>query len=137
MLYAMFNGMTFFHLRSKKLDYMVKFFSVLSFILLFSLTTNAQNYSTHQVKEGETIEDITKRYHVSASDIYALNPEQKKGLKPNTVLIIPISKAVKPTVTVTKELQGFKTHRTARKETLYSIAKEYGVTEDDIKKHNK
>ena len=116
---------------------MVKFFSVLSFILLFSLTTNAQNYSTHQVKEGETIEDITKRYHVSASDIYALNPEQKKGLKPNTVLIIPISKAVKPTVTVTKELQGFKTHRTARKETLYSIAKEYGVTEDDIKKHNK
>ncbi|MBU3821281.1 LysM peptidoglycan-binding domain-containing protein [Flavobacteriaceae bacterium XHP0103] len=115
---------------------MIKFFSVLSFILLFSFTINAQNYSTHSVKEGETIEGIAKRYYVSPSDIYALNPETKKGLKPNIVLIIPISKANKPIVTVTKELQGFKTHRTSRKETLYGIAKEYGVTEDDIKKYN-
>lgn len=121
----------------EKIDYMIKFFSVLSFILLFSFTTNAQNYTTHDVKEGETIEDIAKRYFVSPIDIYALNPEAKKGPKPNTVLIIPISKAVEPEVTVTKELQGFKTHRTARKETLYSIAKEYGVTEEDIKKHNR
>lgn len=116
---------------------MIKFFSVLSFILVFSFnTTYAQNYSTHQVKEGETIEGIAKRYYVTPLDIYGLNPEAKKGLKPNTVLIIPVSKAVKPTVTTTKELQSFKTHKVSRKETLYGISKQYHVTEDEIKKHN-
>src|SRR5690606_28615041 len=41
-----------------------------------------------------------------------------------------------PTVTTTKELQGFKDHKVARKETLYGISKQYNVTEDEIKKHN-
>ncbi|MGE5944570.1 MAG: LysM peptidoglycan-binding domain-containing protein [Flavobacteriales bacterium] len=116
---------------------MIRFFSVLSFILVLSFnTTYAQNYSTHQVKEGETIESIAKRYYVTPFEIYGLNPEAKRGLKPNTVLIIPISKAVKPTVTTTKELQGFKNHKVSRKETLYGISKQYHVTEDEIKKHN-
>jgi len=122
--------------KALKINYMIKFFSLLSFILFFSFNTYSQNYSTHQVKEGETIEGIAKRYYVTPFDIYGLNPEAKKGLKPNTVLIIPISKAVKPTVTTTKELQGFKDHKVARKETLYGISKQYNVTEDEIKKHN-
>lgn len=115
---------------------MIKFFSVLSFLLVVSLSTYAQNYSTHQVKEGETIESIAKRYYVTPLDIYGLNPEAKRELKPNTVLIIPISKAVKPTITTSKELEGFKEHKVARKETLYGISKEYNVTEDEIKKYN-
>ncbi|MCF7560232.1 LysM peptidoglycan-binding domain-containing protein [Sabulilitoribacter multivorans] len=116
---------------------MNRFLLALIFVFSISFTSlNAQNFSTHQVKEGETIESISKRYYVSPVDIYALNPEAKKGLKPNTVLIIPISKANKPEVTIVKELQGFKEHKTRRKETLYSLSKEYNVTEDEIKKHN-
>lgn len=115
---------------------MIKFFSVVSFILVFSFTTQSQNYSTHPVKEGETIEGISKRYNVTPSDIYGLNPEAKRGLKSNTVLIIPISKAVKTTVATTRQLDGFKSHKVARKETLYGISKQYQVTEDEIKKHN-
>src|SRR5690606_10933054 len=65
---------------------MIKFFSVLSFVLFFGLNSfSAQNKST---------------------------------------------------VTVEKELQGYKTHKTSKKETLFGIAKAYNVTEDDIKKHN-
>ena len=117
---------------------MNKFLTVLCLLLLFSFSTvSAQNFSTHQVKTGETIEEIAKRYYITVSDIYALNPDSKKELKPNTVLIIPISKAVKPKITIVKELQGFKKHKTKRKETLYSLAKKYNVSEDDIKKHNK
>lgn len=117
---------------------MSKFFSIILIALMCSFgTLHAQNFSTHPVKAGETVESIAKRYFVSASDIYSLNPDAKKGLKPNTVLIIPISKANKPTVTVTKELEGFRTHKTKRKETLYSLSKKYGVSEDDIKKYNK
>ncbi|GGZ90630.1 LysM peptidoglycan-binding domain-containing protein [Algibacter mikhailovii] len=96
----------------------------------------AQNFSSHQVKKGETIEEISKRYYLTPLDIYEYNPDAKQGLKPNTVLIIPISKAVKPKVTVTKDLKGFIPHRTKKKQTLYSLAKLYDVTEEDIKKYN-
>ena len=116
---------------------MKRFLLVLILVLGFGFTSvEAQNFSTHQVKQGETIEGIAKRYFVTPSEIYTLNPDAKKELKANTVLIIPISKAKKPKVTEVKELKGFKTHKTKRKETLYSLSKRYNVTEEDIKKHN-
>ena len=116
---------------------MIKFFSVLC--LAFMLQVNAltaQNFSTHQVKKGETIHGIATQYGVSISDIYTLNPDAKKELKANTILIIPISKAKNIEVVTVKELVGYKEHKTNKKETLYSIAKQYDITEDDIKKHN-
>lgn len=112
------------------------FLALIVSLFLGTVSVNAQNYSTHQVKKGETIEDIAKRYYVTPFDIYSLNPDAKKGLKPNTILIIPISKAKKPKVTEIKELQGFKKHKTKRKETLYSISKKYDVAIEDIKKYN-
>ncbi|WP_396600533.1 LysM peptidoglycan-binding domain-containing protein [Algibacter sp. R77976] len=117
---------------------MKRFLLVLVLVLAFGFTgVEAQNFSTHQVKKGETVESIAKHYFVTPVDIYKLNPDAKKALKPNTVLIIPISKANKPKVTINKELQGFKEHKTKRKETLYSLAKKYNVEEEDIKKYNK
>ncbi|MBC3757545.1 LysM peptidoglycan-binding domain-containing protein [Hyunsoonleella sp. SJ7] len=116
---------------------MNRFFRVLIVVLMFGFTSvSAQNYSTHQVKKGETIEEIAKRYFVTPFDIYSLNPDAKKGLKPNTILIIPISKAKKPKITEVKELQGFKKHKTKRKETLFGIAKKYDIAVEDIKKYN-
>ena len=112
---------------------------ILSLVFVFGCAsaTQAQNYKTHKVKSGETIEAIAKQYHVTPFDIYALNPDAKKGLKTNAVLIIPKSKVVPQTnTTVVKELQGFKEHKVRRKETLYSLAKKYNVEQDDIKKHN-
>lgn len=117
---------------------MNKFLLTIILVLVFGfLPLSAQNFSTHKVKTGETVEEIAKKYYVTPSDIYQLNPDAQKELKPNTVLIIPISKSQKPKVTITKELQGFKEHKTKRKETLYSLSKKYGVTEEEIKKHNK
>lgn len=116
---------------------MIKFFSVLCLAFMFNVNAlTAQNFSTHQVKKGETIHGISSRYGVTISDIYALNPDAKKELKANTILIIPISKAKNIEVVSTRELVGYKEHRTSKKETLYSIAKRYDVTEDDIKKYN-
>ena len=98
---------------------MIKFFSVLCLVFILGFNTiNAQNFSTHQVKKGETVTGIANQYGVTTSDIYALNPDAKKELKPNTILIIPISKATKPEVTTNKELVGFKEHKTRRKETI-------------------
>jgi len=109
------------------------------FALCFLFTVNlvsGQNYSTHKVKQGETIEEIAKRYSVTPFDIYSLNPDAKTELKVNSVLIIPKSKIKEPKVTIVKTLNGFKQHKVKRRETLYSLSKKYDVEEEDIKKHN-
>ncbi|MDG5492410.1 LysM peptidoglycan-binding domain-containing protein [Psychroserpens sp. SPM9] len=112
----------------------------LIFILLVvfcSWSTIAQEYKTHKVKQGETIESIAKQYLVTPFDIYALNPDAKKSIDLNTVLIIPDSKVKnEPIPETTKELIGYRKHKVKRKETLYSISKKYNVEIEDIKKHN-
>lgn len=109
--------------------------------MVFSCASaKAQNYKTHKVQVGETLEQIAKHYNVSKSSILALNPDARKELKVSSVLIIPkqgeVVKEPETTTKQTKTLLGFKTHKVKRKETLYSLSKEYGVTQEDIKKHN-
>jgi LysM repeat protein len=116
---------------------MKNFLMALGFVFAFCGTALAQNYKTHKVKPGESIEDIAKTYMVTPFDIYALNPDAKTSLQPNTVLIIPNSKILDKPVEVEEiQLVGYKSHRVKRKETLYSIAQKYNISVDDIKKHN-
>ena len=116
---------------------MKKFFISLCFVLLFCFSAIAQDYKTHRVKVGETIESIAKTYMVTPFDIYALNPDAKTSLEPNIVLIIPKSRILDtPIESQTTKLLGYKTHKVKRRETLYSISKKYNVTVADLKKHN-
>ncbi|WKB81656.1 LysM peptidoglycan-binding domain-containing protein [Cellulophaga lytica] len=131
-----------------------KFFkTVLSFLLILLVTANsyAQKYKTHPVKRGESLESISKTYNVSIEDILVYNKEIKKGQKltPNTILIVPLDKKM---AAVTASLAGdkpvkvtqvkqekpirFIEHKAKKRETLYSLAKQYNVTEDDIKRYN-
>ncbi|OIQ31085.1 MAG: hypothetical protein BM564_00195 [Bacteroidetes bacterium MedPE-SWsnd-G2] len=117
---------------------MKKRFLVFLCCLAIQFVVQAQNYKTHKVRSGETIEAIAKQYLVTPFDIYALNPDAKGELRPEMVLIIPAnSKVVNSDETEkTKELIGYKTHKVKRKETLYSISKTYNVEIDEIKKYN-
>ncbi len=112
---------------------------VLVAFIFASIQVNAQEFRTHKVQVGETIESIAKRYLVTPFDIYALNPDAKDQLNIDTVLIIPKSKLSNSTTSTSEERQllGFKKHKVRRKETLYSIAKRYNVSVEDIKRHNK
>ena len=106
-------------------------------ILFCSFTAMAQDYKTHKVLKGETIEQIAKQYLVTPFDIFALNPDAKKGLEPDMVLIIPSSRVKNEDIpTETKELIGYKTHKVRRKETLFSISQKYAIEVEDIKKYN-
>ena len=110
------------------------------FILLGSYLISAQEYKTHKVIKDDTVESVAKQYLVTVSDLIALNPDAGKGLKSDMILIIPNSSigetAVDSVKTMIKKLVGFKKHRVRRKETLYSLSKEYEVSIDEIKKHN-
>ena len=80
--------------------------------------------SVHTVKPGETLYAISKMYGIDIDDIKAQNPETSKSLKAGTTLIIPTSGNNCIYYTIQP------------KETLYSIAKKYGVDQSKIKDSN-
>ena len=105
--------------------------------LFFVLISNAQNYIKHKVAKGETITQIALKYKVTPYDIYRINPDSQNGLKPDTVLLIPPTVAAKANneTKVTNKTSA-KTHQVAAKETIYSITKQYGITEEELKQAN-
>ncbi|MEM7085500.1 MAG: LysM peptidoglycan-binding domain-containing protein [Bacteroidota bacterium] len=116
---------------------MKQFIILMSLFLVFSMSyaegPAQEQYRSHKVGQGETVYSISKKYGVSEAAIYKLNPDAKAGIGINSVLIIPSEDIINAgSVQV-----AFKKHRVKRKETLFSIAKKYGITVDDIKKYNK
>ena len=102
-------------------------------LLFFFITINVfsqENNIKHIVAKGESVYQIAKKYDVKQDDIFKLNPESKKKLKLNSVLLIPKQEAVldKKPITIT--------HEVLPKQTLYGISKQYKVSIDDIKKAN-
>ena len=95
-----------------------------------------QKFISHQVKGGETVKDIAKKYGISEKEITKLNPDAKKEIYDGLVLILPASSQV-TTQVVEQDNLTFKTHKVKRKETLYSLSKRYGVPQDVIKRYNK
>ena len=120
---------------------------MLAMLLLLGLVARAQQFRTHAVKEGETLYSIARQYQVSAETLLRFNKEIGDGtsLRPNTILVIPASDAAAPRKDQGVALQdttglnkpiGFSTHRVKRKETLFSITRQYGISEKDLKRHN-
>ncbi len=125
-----------------------------SLFVLIGCKAIAQKFTTHAVKKGETLESVAKQYRVPPSTILKYNKEIKAGraLAPNTILVIPADGTTTTTTPapaqntpttntqetpVQEEPTGFRSHKVKRKETLYSISKRYGITEEDIKRYNK
>ncbi len=95
-----------------------------------------QKTKKHKIQKGETITSIAKDYNVKANEIYDLNPDAKKVLKLNSVLIIPILKDKKETLEKKSKIITEKNHEILPKETLYGISKQYKISVSDLKKWN-
>ena len=112
--------MTYFFKRNYLMKYLV---------LLFLCMTNfvfAQQEKTlsHKVNKGENIFQIAKKYDMTPLDIYKLNPGTENGIQENQILIVPN----KPVV-----LHDSKnSHQVQPKETLFSIARLYNVSVQDL-----
>lgn len=112
---------------------MKKIIFLLSFIIFFTACGQQKKYVSYTVKKGETIKSIAKEYDMKTKDLLRLNPDVSRKPAPNTVIIVP-NKKKKTEVKTTSE-EG-KTHTVKRKETLYSIAKKYNVSVEDLMKAN-
>lgn len=117
---------------------------LLTFIFFFiTASIFSQKTTKHTVVEGESIYVIAKKYGVSESDIYELNPKTKGALlQLKTVLIIP-NKSKKTSIsdekkkkTVSKNSEPTAIHTAVPGESLYVIAKKYGISLEKIKELN-
>jgi cell wall-associated NlpC family hydrolase len=111
-----------------------------------------EEFLTHLVLSKETLYSISKKYGITMETICELNPilkteNLKKGIKlkiPNQETIqevAPISETIvakdaKAEVVVGANTSGDLVHKVVPKETLYRIAKTYGVTVADLEKLN-
>lgn len=90
-------------------------------------------YYMHPVVSGETLYSISKRYNIDATLIVRENPQLVSGLKSGDTLKIPVPAATLETASGHPEKkQSMISHEVQRRETLYSISRQYGVTIDDI-----
>jgi len=123
-------------------------------LLLTVVPVNAQQFTTHAVKQGETLQSISQKYKVTPYSILQANKELRSAadVKENTLLIIPLGSAPAtqvekpdstridtPVAEVKKDPLpiGYKRHRVRRKETMFGLTKKYNVTEDQIKRYNR
>jgi LysM repeat protein len=92
------------------------------------------NPKTHVVAAKETLFGIEKKYGLTDEALKNANPDlEKNGLKLGQTLVIPsdnIVKKVKP-----KEEKTVY-HEVLTKETKYSIAKQYGISIEELEKKN-
>lgn len=95
---------------------------------------NGIEYYLHEVQKGETLSAISRAYHVKLDDITASNFGITDRIKPGDIIKIP----VRPDNQVTEKTKegGMNFRRVAAGETLYSLAKEYNVSIEEIKAAN-
>ena len=99
-------------------------------------------YYIHQVKKGETAYSISKAYGITVEDLTRENPPAVYGIKEGQTLRIPVTLVTEPKPpekeVVKKEHDDTKFiyHRLKPGETVYSLSKSYGVSENEIIQSN-
>ena len=100
----------------------------------FNTTKAKTKVVTHEVIAKETLYGIEKKYNVSDEDLKKANPFLvTDGLQIGQVLTIPSKdNPIKSTAVSDKVVY----HEVLPKETKYSIAKQYGITVEELEKRN-
>jgi len=96
-------------------------------------TINGKVFVIHQVGEKETLYGISKRYGTTVDIILQYNPTADGGLEIGQILKVPYTPRPKSQPLTTGG--GF-IHVVVAKEGMYSIAKAYNVSVDEIKQWN-
>jgi len=103
-------------------------------------TVKGREFIVHHVKQGETVYGIAKKYEVPQDTILAYNTTAKSGIKVDQVLKFPSKNGMKQNNTNTNTNQNnhseYIKHTVKQGETLYGIAKKYGVSVEEIEKLN-
>lgn len=136
----------------------------LLFLFVFSLATSlaclAQtNVTKHEVQSGETLYSLGRHYGVTVEAIRKANPQMGEVLMAGQVITIPaavtgtpvpgavtttsehiqnkVAQVMDSIVSPSKETPDCKqTYTVAKKETVYSISRRFGLTEEELRRAN-
>ena len=107
--------------------------------LIENVADNKMNaLTTHIVEAKQTLYGISKMYNVPVDTLIALNPSAKAGIKVGETLIISRDKNLKQQLIIETKPNDVNqnvaniTHVVKRKETLFSISKQYNVAIHDL-----
>ena len=98
-----------------------------------TIVENGKEYYIYKVQKSEGYYAISKRFNVTIKEIVDANPIEG-GLKLGQELKIPTGNVVKVEKNPDHSRSKSLVHVVEKGETLYSLAKRYGVKVDEIKK---
>ena len=113
------------------MNFFLKFFSFFALVIVLSSGGLTADEVIHVVGRGETIYSISRRYQVNANDLMrANNITDPSTLQAGRRLIIPSQspQAVPAAAQPTASTQTLVDYRVVRGDTLYSIARNNGIT---------
>lgn len=101
-----------------------------------------KEYYYHEVQKGESVYGVSRLYNWDLERLRKLNPHVAKDMKKGTRLYYPVENPVESNV-VSSDFEEEEepevtpiTHVVKRGETVYSIARQYGIPLDDIYSSN-
>ena len=108
-----------------------------------AVSTNSDKPVFHTIQAGETLYRLSVKYNITTQAICEANPGlSSENFRSGQVIIIPIQSTSKteketPKATAKEEttvkMNDWKDmHKVERKETIYSISREYGITEEEL-----
>jgi len=101
-----------------------------------SFTAGDTAFFYHIVKKKETLYSISRKYSVKIEDIRKHNPDLTDILPEGQYLKIPVNKEIPFAGEKEGEPAPFIRHTVVKGETLYSLARKYGVTIGEIINNN-
>ena len=112
------------------------FFAVFFITNLLAQDKPNVKFTYHTVSRGETSYGIAKKYQIDLKEFFNYNPSASNGLSKGDTLKIPIKTFINQTLD--NEIDSsVKIHKVQPGETLWSIAKIYGLKLSTIKAYNK
>ncbi len=124
----------------------LKLLIILFLIGCSTMLAQDKKFTTYRVKPGETIQSISKTLAITPYDLLKLNPDIKDKVNEDDILIIP-NKAYDPLQDISNAdlsninqkdiiVDKFIYHEIAPKETVFSILKNFNITEEELKNNN-
>lgn len=106
-------------------------------------SSNSDKPVFHTIQAGETLYRLSVKYNVTTQAICEANPGlSSENFRSGQVIIIPVQSDSKPQKETPKVAEQEKTnvkmndwkdmHKVERKETIFSISREYGITEEEL-----
>ena len=119
------------------------------FLFLFgclSILAQDKKFITYKVKQGESIQSISKALSITPYDLLKLNPDVKDNVSPDDIIIVP-NKEYDPLEDISNaDLSGigdkdivvdkYIYHEVVPKETIYSIVKNFNISTEELNSSN-